>query len=197
MTLALSFDNSYGRLPEQFYTKLAPTPVATPKLVALNTPLAKRLGLDPEGLTSPDGVSMLAGNDVPHGADPLAQAYAGHQFGHFNPQLGDGRAVLIGEVVAPDGARFDLQLKGSGPTPYSRMGDGRAWLGPCAARVYRLGSDGRPWCSDDPCAGCCNERRDRRPRDPVARRGSDPRCLKSHTGWYLPVFCRAAGHRSP
>lgn len=130
MTFALPFDNSYGRLPEQFYTKLAPTPVATPELVAFNTSLAKRLGLDPEGLTSPEGVSMLAGNDVPQGADPLAQAYAGHQFGHFNPQLGDGRAVLIGEVVAPDGVRFDLQLKGSGPTPYSRMGDGRAWLGP-------------------------------------------------------------------
>ncbi|MEO1026372.1 MAG: YdiU family protein, partial [Pseudomonadota bacterium] len=130
MTFALPFDNSYARLPEQFYTKLAPTPVATPKLVALNTPLAERLGFDPDALKTPDGVAMLAGNDMPQGADPLAQAYAGHQFGQFNPQLGDGRAVLIGEIVAPDGARFDVQLKGSGPTPYSRMGDGRAWLGP-------------------------------------------------------------------
>lgn len=130
MTFTLPFDNSYGRLPAQFYTKLAPTPVSTPKLIALNQPLADRLGLDVTALATPDGVAMLAGNTIPDGADPLAQAYAGHQFGHFSPQLGDGRAILIGEITAPDGQRFDLQLKGSGPTPYSRMGDGRAWLGP-------------------------------------------------------------------
>jgi uncharacterized protein YdiU (UPF0061 family) len=130
MTLDLPFDNSYGRLPDRFYSRLAPTPVAQPGLIALNRPLAERLGLDPDALATPEGVSALAGSIVPGGADPLAQAYAGHQFGNFVPQLGDGRAVLLGEVVAPDGARFDLQLKGSGPTPYSRMGDGRAWLGP-------------------------------------------------------------------
>lgn len=130
MSLDLPFDNSYGRLPERFYARLDPTPVAAPKLLALNSELAERLGLSPDALSSPEGIAALAGNTVPNGADPLAQAYAGHQFGNFVPQLGDGRALLLGEVVAPDGARFDLQLKGAGPTPYSRMGDGRAWLGP-------------------------------------------------------------------
>jgi uncharacterized protein YdiU (UPF0061 family) len=126
----LPFDNSYARLPERFYTKMAPTPVAEPRLMAVNEPLATRLGLDFDVLASVDGVRALAGNCIPGGADPLAQVYAGHQFGGWSPQLGDGRAILLGEVVAPDGARFDLQLKGSGPTPYSRMGDGRAWIGP-------------------------------------------------------------------
>ena len=130
MSLDLPFDNSYGRLPDRFYTRLDPTPVAEPRLIALNRPLAERLGLDPKQLASSEGVSALAGSSVPGGADPLAQAYAGHQFGNFVPQLGDGRALLLGEIVAPDGARFDVQLKGSGPTPSSRMGDGRAWLGP-------------------------------------------------------------------
>ena len=130
MNLNLPFDNSFARLPERFYTRLAPTPVREPGLVALNRPLAAELGLDVELLASNEGLAALAGNLVPGGADPLAQVYAGHQFGGWVPQLGDGRAILLGEVVAPDGARFDLQLKGSGPTPYSRMGDGRAWLGP-------------------------------------------------------------------
>lgn len=130
MSLDLPFDNSYARLPDRFYTKLAPTPVRAPELIALNGPLAARLGLDADALSSEDGAAALAGNAVPGGSDPLAQVYAGHQFGGWSPQLGDGRAILLGEVVAPDGARFDLQLKGSGPTPYSRMGDGRAWLGP-------------------------------------------------------------------
>ncbi len=130
MSLDLPFDNSYARLPDRFYARLAPTPVAKPALVALNEPLAARLGLDAEALAAPEGVAALAGNATPGGADPLAQAYAGHQFGNFVPQLGDGRALLLGEVVAPDGARFDIQLKGSGRTPFSRMGDGRAWLGP-------------------------------------------------------------------
>jgi uncharacterized protein YdiU (UPF0061 family) len=130
MSFDLPFDNSYARLPERFYTKMAPTPVARPKLLALNEDLAKRLGWDPAALREDDGVAALAGNLVPGGAEPLAQVYAGHQFGGWSPRLGDGRAILLGEVVAPDGARFDVQLKGSGPTPYSRMGDGRAWVGP-------------------------------------------------------------------
>ena len=130
MALTLPFDNSYARLPDRFYTRMAPTPVARPSLMALNDGLADRLGLDVAALRSQDGVSALAGNAVPGGADPLAQVYAGHQFGGWSPRLGDGRAILLGELVAPDGARFDLQLKGSGPTPYSRMGDGRAWVGP-------------------------------------------------------------------
>ncbi|WP_338665793.1 YdiU family protein [Pararoseomonas sp. SCSIO 73927] len=124
------FDNSYARLPERFHARLDPTPVAAPRLLRLNDALARRLGLDPAALALPEGVAVLAGNRVPEGAEPLAAAYAGHQFGNFVPQLGDGRAILLGEVVAPDGARFDVQLKGSGPTPFSRRGDGRAALGP-------------------------------------------------------------------
>lgn len=128
--LDLPFNNSYATLPERFYTRLAPTPVSDPSLIALNRPLANELGLDANALASAEGIAALAGNVVPEGADPLAQVYAGHQFGGWSPQLGDGRAILLGEVVAPNGQRYDVQLKGSGPTPYSRMGDGRAWLGP-------------------------------------------------------------------
>jgi uncharacterized protein YdiU (UPF0061 family) len=124
------FDNSYARLPDRFRARLDPTPVAAPRLLKLNTALAERLGLDPAALATPEGAAVLAGNRVPVGAEPIATAYAGHQFGNFVPQLGDGRAILVGEVVAPDGARFDIQLKGSGPTPFSRMGDGRAAMGP-------------------------------------------------------------------
>jgi uncharacterized protein YdiU (UPF0061 family) len=124
------FDNSYARLPERFFARLPPTPVAAPRLVRLNDRLARQLGLDPARLSSPEGVAMLAGNIVPKLGEPLAMAYAGHQFGNFVPQLGDGRALLLGEVVDLDGMRRDIQLKGSGPTPFSRNGDGRAALGP-------------------------------------------------------------------
>ncbi len=130
MTLHMPFDNSYGRLPDRFYTRQAPTPVRAPALIALNEGLAQELGLDPDALRSDDGIAALAGNAVPAGADPLAQVYAGHQFGGWSPQLGDGRALLLGELIDRNGLRWDLQLKGSGPTPYSRMGDGRAWMGP-------------------------------------------------------------------
>ena len=130
MTVHFPFDNSYARLPERFYRRLAPTPVPHPRLVKVNEGLAEALGLDPAALAAEEGVAVLAGNAVPEGADPLAQAYAGHQFGGWVPQLGDGRAILLGEVVGRDGIRRDIQLKGSGRTPYSRMGDGRAWLGP-------------------------------------------------------------------
>ena len=130
MTLALPFDNSYARLPDRFFARQAPVPVAAPGLIAVNAALARDLGLDPDALAAPEGVAMLAGNAVPDGAEPIAQAYAGHQFGGWVPQLGDGRAVLLGEIVAPDGRRFDLQLKGAGRTPFSRGGDGRAWIGP-------------------------------------------------------------------
>ena len=129
MSLDMRFDNSYARLPDRFYARLDPTPVPKPGLIRLNEPLARELGLDPAALASPEGVAILAGNAVPEGAEPLAQAYAGHQFGGWVPQLGDGRAILLGEVVTEDGRR-DIQLKGSGRTPFSRMGDGRAWLGP-------------------------------------------------------------------
>ncbi|MCM3254054.1 protein adenylyltransferase SelO [Priestia aryabhattai] len=121
--------NSYAELPNIFFTPLDPNPVSSPKIVKFNDSLAASLGLQKEQLQSQEGVSILAGNSFPKGAFPLAQAYAGHQFGHFN-MLGDGRALLIGEQVTPSGERVDLQLKGSGRTPYSRGGDGRAALGP-------------------------------------------------------------------
>jgi uncharacterized protein YdiU (UPF0061 family) len=128
--VAVTFDNSYARLPDRFYARLPPTPVPAPRLIKLNRPLALELGLDPETLASPQGVEMLAGNRVAEGSEPLSQAYAGHQFGNFVPQLGDGRAILLGEVVDTKGTRRDIQLKGSGRTPFSRGGDGRAALGP-------------------------------------------------------------------
>ena len=126
----IPFNNSYARLPDPFYARLDPTPVAAPGLVRVNTLLSEQLGIDPGELATPEGVAALAGNRVPPGAEPIALAYAGHQFGHFVPQLGDGRANLLGEVVGRDGVRRDIQLKGSGPTPFSRRGDGRAALGP-------------------------------------------------------------------
>src|SRR4029077_16312089 len=125
-----AFDNSYARLPDRFFARLRPTPVAAPPLVRPNVKLALALGLDPEKLAAPEGVEILSGNRVPKGGDPLAMAYAGHQFGTFVPQLGDGRAILLGEVIDRAGVRRDIQLKGAGPTPYSRRGDGRAALGP-------------------------------------------------------------------
>ena len=125
-----AFDNSYVRLPGRFYARLDPTPVASPKLIKVNEALARELGVDAAALASADGVAMLAGNRLPGGAEPLAMAYAGHQFGNWSPQLGDGRAILLGEVRDASGRRRDIQLKGSGPTPFSRNGDGRAALGP-------------------------------------------------------------------
>ncbi|MEK4059104.1 MULTISPECIES: protein adenylyltransferase SelO [Paenibacillus] len=124
-----NFDNSYVSLPESLYTRLKPDSVRLPKLVIFNETLAASLGLKGPALRSDDGAAVLAGNEIPEGADSLAQAYAGHQFGHFN-RLGDGRAVLLGEQITPEGERFDIQLKGAGRTPYSRGGDGRAALGP-------------------------------------------------------------------
>jgi len=126
----LRFDNSYARLPERLFSRVAPVAVAAPRLLRINAPLAAEMGLDAAWLASPEGVAMLAGNAVPAGAEPIAQAYAGHQFGGFSPALGDGRAVLLGEVLDARGRRRDLQLKGSGPTPWSRRGDGRAAIGP-------------------------------------------------------------------
>ncbi|MFC3745329.1 YdiU family protein [Paenibacillus sp. GCM10012306] len=124
-----NFDNSYAALPEMLFTRQHPAPVRAPKLAIVNHALASSLGLNSEYLESSDGLAELAGNEVPEGSSPLAQAYAGHQFGHFN-MLGDGRALLLGEQITPSGERFDIQLKGSGKTPYSRAGDGRAALGP-------------------------------------------------------------------
>ena len=133
----IPFDNTYTKLPEHFYAKLGPAPVPDPQLIRVNTVLAEELGIDADWLSSPEGIAMLAGNFIPDGADPLAQAYAGHQFGGFSPQLGDGRAILLGEVIDQSGVRRDIQLKGSGRTPFSRGGDGKAALGP-VIREYIL-----------------------------------------------------------
>jgi uncharacterized protein YdiU (UPF0061 family) len=124
------FENTYAQLPERLYAQVNPTPVADPRLVKINADLARDLALDPEELAGQEGVEVLAGNRVAEGSEPIALAYAGHQFGYFVPQLGDGRAILLGEVIASNGARYDIQLKGSGRTPFSRGGDGRAALGP-------------------------------------------------------------------
>ncbi|MCA6126253.1 YdiU family protein [Bradyrhizobium sp. WSM 1704] len=130
MTIHFPFQNTYSALPANFFARVAPTPVASPRLIKLNRPLAIQLGLDPDLLSTPEGAEILAGKRLPEGADPIAMAYAGHQFGNFVPQLGDGRAILLGEVIDKEGIRRDIQLKGSGPTPFSRRGDGRAALGP-------------------------------------------------------------------
>jgi uncharacterized protein YdiU (UPF0061 family) len=127
---SLPFDNSYARLGEQFYTRQLPVPVSEPGLIRVNRALAAHLGLDADWLESAQGVEFIAGNYIAGGSDPLASVYAGHQFGGWNPQLGDGRAILLGEVIGRDSLRYDIQLKGSGRTPYSRGGDGRAPLGP-------------------------------------------------------------------
>ena len=131
------FDNTYVELPERFYARQDPAAVAAPLLIRLNRDLAGVLGLDADALDGALGAQVFSGNLVPPGAAPLAMAYAGHQFGNFVPQLGDGRAILLGEVVGRDGVRRDLQLKGAGRTKFSRGGDGRAALGP-VLREYIL-----------------------------------------------------------
>ncbi len=141
----IDFNNSYARLSSCFYTHQAPTPVADPGSIRVNKALADNLGIDPLWLASDEGTQVAGGNITPSGAEPIATAYAGHQFGSYNPQLGDGRAILLGEVLDQNGVRYDIQLKGSGPTCYSRGGDGRSPLGPvlreyilCEA-MYKLG----------------------------------------------------------
>ncbi|MFC7320599.1 protein adenylyltransferase SelO [Halobacillus campisalis] len=128
-TIGWNFDNSYARLPDIFFKKTEPTPVASPELVVFNSSLAESLGLDADKLKWGEEAGVLSGNVIPDGALPISQAYAGHQFGQFT-MLGDGRAVLIGEQTTPSGKRYDIQLKGAGRTPFSRRGDGRASLGP-------------------------------------------------------------------
>ena len=130
MSAPITFDNSYAQLPANFYTRQALQPVTQPTLIKTNLDLAEQLGIDRTWLLSKDATQVFAGNELLPGADPLATVYAGFQFGNWNPQLGDGRALLLGEVLSNTGQRFDLQLKGSGPTHYSRGGDGRSPLGP-------------------------------------------------------------------
>ncbi|RLP54316.1 MAG: YdiU family protein [Ketobacter sp.] len=133
----IPFDNTYLRVASTLFANQLPTPVKQPGLIRINSALAEMLYINPKQLESEEGVAVLAGNKIPQGAEPIATAYAGHQFGGFNPRLGDGRAILLGEVIGQDGHRYDLQLKGSGITPYSRNGDGRSPLGP-VLREYIL-----------------------------------------------------------
>lgn len=126
----IAFDNSYARLPDRFFARVAPARPPAPRPIRVNDALAADLGIDPDWLRAAEGFAMLSGDAPPPGSDPIALAYAGHQFGHFQQQLGDGRAVLLGEVIDTHGRRRDIQLKGAGRTPYSRGGDGRAVLGP-------------------------------------------------------------------
>ncbi len=131
------FDNTYAALPERFYSRQKPEPVSSPSTIVVNEPLARRLGFDPQWLKTEEGAEFGVGNRLLEGSDPIAMVYAGHQFGNWVPRLGDGRALLLGEVVDEEGERFDIQLKGSGRTPYSRRGDGRAPLGP-VVREYLI-----------------------------------------------------------
>ncbi len=133
-----AFDNSYARELEGYYVPWQPAAVPAPRLIRWNDRLAGELGLDSAAFVAPEGVAVLAGNALPAGATPIAQAYAGHQFGQFSPQLGDGRALLLGEIVDRQGRRRDIAFKGSGPTPFARRGDGKCALGP-ALREYLIG----------------------------------------------------------
>ena len=139
-----NFDNSYGRLPRRFYRKVEPTPVADPAFFITNRSLAQELGINDEALFSEEGLAYLSGNALPEGAASLSMAYMGHQFG-YPAMLGDGRAILLGEQITPEGDRVDIQLKGAGRTPFSRQGDGRAALGPMlreyilSEAMYHLG----------------------------------------------------------
>lgn len=128
--VSIPFDNRYIQVADTLFTKQLPHPVKHPNLIRLNDDLATFLSIDPAQLQCVEGVEILAGNRIAKGSEPIATAYAGHQFGHWNPQLGDGRAVLLGELIGADGLHYEVQLKGAGPTPYSRGGDGRSPLGP-------------------------------------------------------------------
>ena len=154
------FDNSYARLPDRFFARLPPTPVAAPRLIRLNEKLARHLGLDPVKLASPEGVAILAGNPVPKLGEPLAMAYAGHQFGTFVPQLGDGRAILLGEVVDRRWRAPRHPAQGLGPDAVlaQRRRPRRARAGP--ARIHRQRGDGRARDADDPIARRRRNRRD-------------------------------------
>ena len=207
----IPFDNSYATLPDGFYSRLDPTSVVAPKLLAFNKDLASLLRIEVGDLT--EVADVFGGNDIPQDAAPLAQLYAGHQFGRYNPQLGDGRAILLGEVIGTDGLRRDIQLKGSGPTPYSRMGDGRAWLGPVlreyvvSEAMHALGIPTTRALAAVPRARRSTARRraarrgaDPRRRQPPARRhvsGLRPPRQKSRTSRHSPIMPSSATTRRP
>ena len=185
-----AFDNTFARELEGFYVPWKAAQVARPTLVKFNRELAEELGLDADALDSEEGARIFAGNEMPEGAAPLAQAYAGHQFGGFVPQLGDGRALLLGEVIDRNGRRRDIQLKGSGRTPFSRAGDGRAALGP-VLREYLIGEAmhalGIPTTR---ALAAVDHGRARLSRERAAGRGFDARCREPHPCRHLPILRR-------
>ena len=194
-----AFDNSYARLPERFYSRLAPIQVASPRLVRLNEKLALHLNLDPAVLSSPDGVAVLAGNKIPEHADPVSMAYAGHQFGMFVPQLGDGRAILLGEVIDRDGVRRDIQLKGSGQNalfPQRRWARG-AWAR--ASRIHRERGHGGARDCDHAIACGGHNRRDGLARQAASGRGAYKGGAEPRPHRHLPILCgaRRRGGDSP
>ena len=150
---SLRLENSYARDLQGFSVPWRPEAAPAPRSLFFNAPLAEELGLDAAALAGEAGAALFAGNTVPEGAEPIAQAYAGHQFGGFSPQLGDGRAVLLGEVIDRAGRRRDIALKGSGRTPFSRGGDGKAAVGPMLREVLIGEGDARPRHPDHARAG--------------------------------------------
>ena len=196
MTVHFPFQNTYAALPANFFARVAPTPVAAPRLIKLNRPLGACSSASIRTCsTPPRAPKSWPARPLPDGAEPIAMAYAGHQFGHFVPQLGDGRAILLGEVIDKDGVRRDIQLKGSGPTPFSRRGDGRAALGP-VLREYivseAMAALGIP-TTRSLAAVITGERVDA--RDRAARRGADARRRQPYPRRHLPVFRGAQRHR--
>ncbi len=186
-----TFDNSYARDLEGGYVAWTPAAPPAARLLRLNRDLAVELGLDADALKSPQGVAVLSGATVPAQAMPLAQAYAGHQFGGFSPQLGDGRALLLGEVIDRHGRRRDIAFKGSGRTPFSRGGDGKAARRPGAARVPDRRGDARARHSHHPRAGGRGHRRSGAARNAAARRAADARGRQPPARGHLPVLRRA------
>lgn len=174
MPVCIPFDNSYVRLPARLHARLDPTPVAAPRLVRVNAAPAKTLGLDPDDLASPEGVAILSGNRVPDGADPIALAYAGHQFGHFVPQLGDGRAILLGEIVGTDGTRHDIQLKGTSVSDFRCRKMSAAHAPPVQAAQHSIRSPVGPRkVATEPQA---TPRREQNPRERRPHRAQTPPC---------------------
>ncbi len=184
---AFAFDNSYARDLPGFWAAVQPAPAPEPRLLHLNRELAEELGLDPAALSGPAGAALFAGNALPAGAQPIAQVYAGHQFGGFSPQLGDGRALLLGELIDREGRRRDIAFKGSGPTPFSRRGDGKAAVGPML-RELLIGEAMHALGIPTTRAGGGGHRRAGLARVGAAGRGAHPRGGQPPAGGHLPVL---------
>ena len=189
-------ENSYARDLQGFSVPWRPEAAPAPKSLFFNTPLAEELGLDAAALAGEAGAALFAGNTVPEGAEPIAQAYAGHQFGGFSPQLGDGRAVLLGEVIDRAGRRRDIALKGSGRTPFSRGGDGKAAVGPMLREVLIGEAMHAPRHPDHACARGRRHRRAGVSRDGAAGRGAHAGRRQPHPRRHVPVLRRPRRRRA-